>query len=761
MRKALLFCLAALATLSALSQPTTIRVGIYDNPPLTMTGAQGQPAGYLIDVLEEIARQEGWQLSYQAYTFAEALQALRAGRIDLLPAVAWSPQRDSLFTLNRISVLTNWGKLYKHEDDERNYLSVEDLRGTTIAALRGDIYLEEPQRGLRSLLRQLSIPARIIETTTYEAALDSVVQGRADLVLLSRYYGILHTNDRPLVKTPINIAYTSVRYAFAPGPQYRTLADALDSRLQQLMADRSSIYYSSAKNHLSYQPQDWLPPWLWQVLATVLAGLLVLVVFVILLQHQVKKKTRELRLTNRELVHTQRGMRLAEQTIEASQDIGFWFQPGGKLIRVNQAAMRLTGFDKDELLGMYPRDLLATTANQHLYDKINSPDGPAHLLLEDRLRKKNGDSFPVEISLDRFTLDGQIYICGFARDITSRVKAQQELLERNKELQCLYRISQLGTEPNCTDETIFTGAIAAMLPAWQYPDKTCVQIQYKNKEFKSANYRQTPWQLSEPLLMWGQEMGHITVGYTDLPADAKNSPFLDEEVSLLQGVGKLLGSILESKDAERQIIASILATEDQERSRIAKELHDSVGQTLSALALHLNNLKKDRHLNKDEKDKLARVDSLLKAAIGETRSVAHNLMPPTLTDLGFVAAVDNLIARLQEASEIKFTFHTNQDASQDIPTDIAFALYRIVQEALNNIIKHAKASEVTIQFLVYDDLLSLSVEDNGKGFDKAKSQKNSNFGINSMRNRAASIGADISIDSHPGQGTHIHVSVPL
>ena len=299
-----------------------------------------------------------------------------------------------------------------------------------------------------------------------------------------------------------------------------------------------------------------------------------------------------------------------------------------------------------------------------------------------------------------------------------------------------------------------------MLPAWQYPDKTCVQIQYKNRIFESPEYRQTPWQLSEPLLMWGQVVGQITVGYTDLPADAKDKPFLDEEVSLLQGIGKLLGSILESKDAERQIIASILATEDQERSRIAKELHDSVGQTLSALALHLNNLKKDRHLNKEEKDKLARIDSLLKAAIGETRSVAHNLMPPTLTDLGFVAAVDNLIARLQEASEIKFTFHTNQ-ATQDIPADIAFALYRIVQEALNNIIKHAAASEVTIQFLVYNDLLSLSVEDNGKGFDMAKSQKNSNFGINSMRNRAASIGADISIDSQPGQGTHIHVSVPL
>ncbi len=760
MRKALLIFLTLLAVLPTLSQPTVIKVGVYDNPPLTMTGTQGQPAGYLIDVLEEIARQEGWQLSYQAYTFSEALQALREERIDLLPAVAWSPQRDSLFNLNRISVLTNWGKLYKHEDDDRSYLSVEDLRGKTIAALQGDIYLEEPQRGLRSLLRQLSIPATIVETTTYEAALDSVVQGRADLVLLSRYYGILHTSNRPLVKTPVNIAYTSVRYAFAPGRQYRILADALDSRLQQLMMDRSSVYYSSAKKHLSYQPQDWLPPWLWQVLATVLAGLLVLVVFVVLLQHQVKKKTRELRLTNRELVHTQRGMRLAEQTIEASQDIGFWFQPQGKLIRVNQAAMRLTGFDKDELLDMYPRDLLATTANRHLYDKINSPDGPAHLLLEDRLRKKDGGTFPVEISLDRFTLDGQTYICGFARDITSRVKAQRELLERNKELQCLYRISQLGTEPNCTDESIFTGAIAAMLPAWQYPDKTCVHVQYKNRDFKSPEYRQTPWQLSEPLLMWGQEVGQITVGYTDLPADAKDKPFLDEEVSLLQGIGKLLGSILESKDAERQIIASILATEDQERSRIAKELHDSVGQTLSALALHLNNLKKDRHLNQEEKDKLARIDSLLKAAIGETRSVAHNLMPPTLTDLGFVAAVDNLIARLQEASEIKFTFHTNQ-APQDIPADIAFALYRIVQEALNNIIKHAAASEVTIQFLVYDDLLSLSVEDNGKGFDMAKSQKNSNFGINSMRNRAASIGADISIDSQPGQGTHIHVSVPL
>ena len=122
--------------------------------------------------------------------------------------------------------------------------------------------------------------------------------------------------------------------------------------------------------------------------------------------------------------------------------------------------------------------------------------------------------------------------------------------------------------------------------------------------------------------------------------------------------------------------------------------------------------------------------------------------------------MENLLTSLEGVGETKFSFHSNESKVQ-IAKEIEFALFRITQEAINNIIKYAEATEATIQYLIFDDLISLSIEDDGQGFDMKVANKKHNFGLNSMKNRAASLGGELTIDTTPGKGTGIQVSIPL
>jgi len=449
------YILGILLLVNILSSAQSIKVGIYQNPPLVIIDQQGAPSGFTIDVLKEVATKNGWDLQFEKYEFAECLQALEEGRIDLMPAMAYSNNRNSVFILNETNVITNWGKLYKNSNDDNNYPSVEQLRGKKVAALKNDYYYRNGEDGLQDLLDELDISVEIIECQSYSEVINKVNKGHAELGLVSRYYGILETEDNGVVKTPINIAYVSVRYGFSSSDSNALLAQQLDETLLQLINDRSSIYYQSEKKYLSIVPQLSIPLWFWRTLWIVLIAIIVLFLFIVLLQYQVKKKTDELKRSNSKLTSSEREAQLAERTIEASQDIGFWYKRNQKFIRVNQAAITLTGYTEEELLNMKAEDLLATDTNKEYYDSLVEGKWDGHLRIRETFKTKNGDIFPVELSMDEFQHDGQTYIGGFARNITVRVKAERDLIERNKELNCLYIISKLIADRKNTVEDVF------------------------------------------------------------------------------------------------------------------------------------------------------------------------------------------------------------------------------------------------------------------------------------------------------------------
>ena len=196
----------------------------------------------------------------------------------------------------------------------------------------------------------------------------------------------------------------------------------------------------------------------------------------------------------------------------------------------------------------------------------------------------------------------------------------------------------------------------------------------------------------------------------------------------------------------------------QERQRLARELHDSVSQTLYAISLGAHTAQ-DALENDDEQVKasLAYVNTLAEAGLAEMRALIFELRPDFLETEGLVVALIKQVDVLR--ARYKLTVEAELDQEPPLALDRKYALYRVGQDALHNIVRHARASVVTIRLSNQEHEITLEVCDNGRGFDPASSFPG-HLGLRSMRERIAKVGGTLALESVPGKGTSIRVRVP-
>lgn len=218
--------------------------------------------------------------------------------------------------------------------------------------------------------------------------------------------------------------------------------------------------------------------------------------------------------------------------------------------------------------------------------------------------------------------------------------------------------------------------------------------------------------------------------------------------------------ITDLKDAEDRAIRAIVRGEDQERQRIAREIHDSLGQTLTAASLNLESIKQDIGQLGGKSQELFHIAfGLINSAIRESREISHNLMPKVIEDFGLILALENLINKIEHATGMEFLFFHNV-SNERFDYDIELNLFRITQEAINNIVRHANASRVSIQLIMDEDELIYTIEDDGVGFDtQILKGIDTGIGIMGIKNRVVSIGGKISIESAQNKGTLIAIEV--
>jgi signal transduction histidine kinase len=198
---------------------------------------------------------------------------------------------------------------------------------------------------------------------------------------------------------------------------------------------------------------------------------------------------------------------------------------------------------------------------------------------------------------------------------------------------------------------------------------------------------------------------------------------------------------------------------EEEIKRIAHAVHDEAGQFLVAVHLALAEVK--RELPEPQKEQIGHVSELLNQVENQLRRYSHELRPTILDDLGWIPAIRSLAEGVSKRSNLKIELKTTM--ANRLPAPVEVALYRIVQEALNNTAKHAKASHVWIRIGKKSGVVSCSIEDDGTGFDIKRVQSDrtrGGLGLIGMKERLNGIGGTLAIDSTPGGGTKISIRLP-
>jgi two-component system NarL family sensor kinase len=211
-------------------------------------------------------------------------------------------------------------------------------------------------------------------------------------------------------------------------------------------------------------------------------------------------------------------------------------------------------------------------------------------------------------------------------------------------------------------------------------------------------------------------------------------------------------------EQERHLVAvqSLLKGQEEERSRLARDLHDGVGGLLSGVKLSLSTLKGNFILSNSQAQSFENAVNQLDHSISELRRVSHNMMPEALIKFGLKEALENYCESLNLTGKINVTLQI-YGLEQRLEQNTEIILYRIIQELLNNVVRHADAKNVLIQLVQEGSRFTLTVEDDGKGFDVNIVKNNNSAGLSNIRARAEYLGGSVDIRSAPGEGTSVYI----
>lgn len=250
----------------------------------------------------------------------------------------------------------------------------------------------------------------------------------------------------------------------------------------------------------------------------------------------------------------------------------------------------------------------------------------------------------------------------------------------------------------------------------------------------------------------------LRVAQGDLEARFAASPLADRN---LARIGRTFNDLLDRLTADRararQLAMQVISAGDQERARIARELHDSTAQSLSALEMMLSAAIQEPNRPANA-ERLATMHDIARQALGEVRTLSHTVHPRVLDDLGLVAAIEHLARRTRHQSPVKIWVASDDHGA--VPPVAGSVLYRVAQEAIGNAVKHASARELHVSVRTNEHDVVLEVRDDGCGFNVGAAESSMRgMGLFSMRERLGLVGGTLVILSAPNAGTTVRATI--
>jgi PAS domain S-box-containing protein len=458
--------------------------------------------------------------------------------------------------------------------------------------------------------------------------------------------------------------------------------------------------------------------------------------------------------------------------------------PQGRLVSVSDYWVELMGYSRDEVIGRKLTDFFTEESRQVAETKI-IPRFFDTGFLQDipyQFVKKNGEKIDVLLSAiaDRDAKGNIIRSLAVSIDVTQRNRAEKALKEAKEELSLyskdLERLVRKQTE-EITDILTYTPAVVYIKDkAGRY---TLVNMRYeelfnvRNVEIRGkTDYDILPKQVAEQFRESDsqvlKESRSLQVEEHIQQSDGLHTylavkfPIYDE-AGAISGVCGILNDITAVKKAQtqlRRLSGSIMANQEKERSAIARELHDELGQVLTALRMD-SVWMYERLKTKDPKaaERALTMCRLIDKNIEDVRGMAFRLRPGVLDDLGLVDALEWYTSDFERRTEIACVFeHENVPRLNET---VSTAAYRIAQEALTNIARHAGAGQVKVSLRSSNGLLTLAVVDDGQGFDALHLSESEGLGVAGMRERATLVGGSLDVKSRTQKGTRVNLKVPI
>lgn len=443
--------------------------------------------------------------------------------------------------------------------------------------------------------------------------------------------------------------------------------------------------------------------------------------------------------------------------------------PNGQCQTANEAACRLFGENHAALLATSFFDWVLPQDSDRVHSALNSVVHGSTERLELMLRRPSGQQVPVELSTNVLP-EGQWLMS--LRDISQRKNSEETLLQVRSELLEAQRLGKIGSWKWVRNQD---------RPQWS-PEMYRIYAQDPSKPAPPVSelenmYTPSSRQASERALMAALQTGHPYEAERELILHNGQTRWvyltvegmLDEHgaIHALRGTAQ---DITEQKRVElalrqsrrelRDMAAYREQEREQERKAIAREIHDELGQLLAAMRMDVSQLRQRCGSSDQAQPVLTDLNMLVERTFEVVRSLATSLRPSAL-DLGLVVALEWLVEDFSLRWDIRCQLQVS-GVEVELDDRHSTTIFRVVQESLTNIAKHAKASQVSINMAFSADRVCVTIEDNGQGFDPADlSRQRHRFGLLGMRERVLALDGQIDVTSKAAQGTRIAIEVPI
>lgn len=408
-------CLLAIGVLipglSGAQSTRTLSVGTFDNPPIVFRDASGEIKGLAVDVLKYAAKQEGWRLEFVHGNWPDLYARMGRGELDLLPGVAYTPERAARFQYTSQTLISNWGVVYAQP--KARIRSLLDIAGRRVALLEGNTHSD----AFSELMTKFGIQFTPVFVKDSDEVLAQVARGDADAGVVNRVFSALHAAKYDLNATGIVFHPVELRYIAALDSDAAVIK-ALDRHLGVLLDTNGSVYYKSLDRWLGGAKSTALPEWALWILIGTGGGLAVAFVFVVLLRRQVRARTQALSESEKRLGAIFKTAIDGLHIIDAT----------GTLVAASDSFFKTLGYDESWLGRLQIWEWDASLNRQVIrakFDELLAYDGST--TRESTICRHDGTTFLAEVRVRRVKISGQDMLYGSLRDITEQKQAETEL----------------------------------------------------------------------------------------------------------------------------------------------------------------------------------------------------------------------------------------------------------------------------------------------------------------------------------------------